>query len=142
MMDAELELIARDDAVHLLDDLFAGVAKNEFGIPYRDLGLPLRCALEVARRLGTKAKPLESHLRRELRSGHFVAAMALGSLGNLEIESVEDLALALGSDDFDLSCESAVALLKSGKADHPAVLAVQLNSASAARALARVKGVT
>src|SRR5436190_7659634 len=77
MMDGEKQLLALGDkAVPLLEAFLSGAAKNRFGVPYRTLGLPLRCALEVSRRLGPMAKPLERHLRDELKRGDPIAAMA------------------------------------------------------------------
>jgi hypothetical protein len=53
MIDAEQELLALGvDAVPILASVLSGQAKNEFGVPYRVLELPLRCALEAAIRLG------------------------------------------------------------------------------------------
>ncbi len=137
MMAAEQELLALgESAVPILETFFSGEAKNEFGIPFRQLGLPLRCALEVARRLGPIAKPLENHLRSELRAGHFVAAMALGSLGSLEESSVSELALSL-SGDLDMSTESAVALIKCRQVENPLVLAAASQSEKVSEVLKR-----
>ena len=141
MMDAEIALLRRGaDAIPLLETLFNGEAKNDFGVPYRSLGLPLRCALEVARRLGPVARPLEPYLRAELRQGHHVTAMALGSLGSLEEESIHELAAKL--DDaagiVDLPYESAKALLACGQASHTAVKKAANRSDKAANVLAKV----
>jgi hypothetical protein len=139
MMDAEQQLIDRGvDALPELESLFTGAAHNDFGIPYRQLGLPLRCALEVAIRLGPIAKPLEPYLRAELCSENFVAAQALGAIETLEQESVNCLATALDGGG-DLSMESAVALIKCHQADNRAVLMAIANSKSAADWLARAK---
>ena len=130
-MDAEQELLALGvDAVPVLASVLTGEAKNEYGVSYRALGLPLRCALEVARRLGVVARPLESLLRTELHAGNFVAAMALGELGSVDDRTIEELAAHLdyvtnctnGFDRVpDLTCEAAIALIKLGQETHPAV---------------------
>lgn len=139
MMDAEIELLERRaDAVAVLETLFNGRATNDFGVPYRQLGLPLRCALEVARRLGSVAKPLEPFLRKELNDGHFVAAMALGSLGSLEEESIHSLANGLCGG-LDMACESAVALIACGAENHPAVVSVLAHSEKAAQEFRRTE---
>ena len=149
MMDAEQELLALGvDAVPILASVLTGQAKNEFGISYRALGLPLRCALEVARRLGAVARPLESLLRVELHAGNFVAAMALGELGSVDDQTVEELAGHLdyvtnctnGFDRVpDLTCEAAVALIKLGQETHPAVTTALMLSDRAAADFARAK---
>jgi len=119
MMEAEQELLALgDQALPMLESLLTGDAKNRFGVPYRSLGLPLRCTLEVARRLGPVAKPLERYLRDELKRGDHVAAMALASLGKLEEASVVELAIVLKDRGWDLSLESALALVRCGAAQH------------------------
>jgi len=111
---------------------FGGDAANEFGTPYRTLGLPLRCALEVATRLGPIARPLEALLRIELQRGNFVAAQALGRLGEVGHSSIEELAAHLDcetnkldgfADAIDLAAECAVALVRLDQAQHPVVLA-------------------
>lgn len=139
MMDAEIELLRRRAAaIPILETLFNGQATNDLGIPYRQLGLPLRCALEVARRLGPVAKPLEALLRRELNDGHFVAAMALGSLGSLEEESIQGLANGLRGD-IDMAAESALALIACGADSHPAVLEALAQSERASRDFRRIE---
>jgi hypothetical protein len=149
MLDAEQEMLALGPgAIPILASLLTGEAANEFGVPYRKLGLPLRCTLEVAIRLGPVARPLESLLRAELHAGNFVAAMALGALGGVDDNSIEELAAHLDYDanrksEFDrapdLTCESAVALIKLGQEAHPAVTAALKRSARATTDFARTK---
>jgi len=138
MIAAEQELLANPEgAVCILESLFSGQAKNQFGVPYRELGLPLRCALEVVCRLGPIAKPLEGYLASELRDGNFVAAMALGSLGNVAESSVAALVASLAGNG-DLSYESAAALIRCGQAEHPLVVEVASTSKNAANVLHKV----
>jgi hypothetical protein len=138
MMEAEQQLLAMGEhALPVLESLLSGDAKNYFGVPYRTLGLPLRCAIEVARRLGPVAKPLERYFREELRRGDHVAAMALGSLGQLEEASIIELAAALIGR-LDLSMESAAALVQCGVTQHPAVLKALAGSSKARDSLTRV----
>ena len=138
MIEAEQRLLALgDQALPMLESLLAGDAKNRFGVPYRTLGLPLRCTLEVARRLGPIAKPLERYLRDELKSGDPVAAMALGSLGQLEEASVVELVAALQDESWDLSFEAAAALVRCGAAQHSAV-SKAMNESPKARDVTRV----
>lgn len=142
MMDAELELINMGlEAVPILSSVLSGEMTNEQGIPYRQLGLPLTCTLEVAIRLGPIARPLESLLRSELRCGRPRGATALGSLGAVDEESIIELATHLdwelnrqrGFVNFtDLSAESAAALVRLGASEHPSVREALQQSARAA----------
>ena len=143
MMTAEQELLALGvGAVPILASVLTGEAKNEFGVSYRTLALPLRCALEVACRLGEVARPLETLLRAELHDGNFVAAMALGELGSVDDRTINELAAHLdyatnckaGFDRaLDLTCEAAVALIKLGQETHPVVTtALNLSNGAAA----------
>lgn len=148
MMDAEQELIALGaDAVPVLEAVLTGALTNEFGVPYRRLGLPHRCALEVAIRLGPIARPLESLLRAELRDGYSVAAQALGRLGSVDDESIEELAAHLDYDinkskglveALDLTGECAAALFRLGHVEHPTVVAALQRSPRASADFARM----
>ena len=138
MIDAEKELIALgEEAIPILETLFNGSAKNQFGVPYRKLGLPMTCALETVCRIGQYSKPLESYLCEELKNGNHTAAMALSSLTSIEDESVIALAECLRSD-LNLASESAAALIKHNKSDHSAVLKELSESESSAHAFERV----
>lgn len=118
MMDAEAELLSRGaECVPVIAAILDGSATNQFGVPYGRLGLPRRCAQEMASRLGSVAKPLEYLLAQDVADGHFPAAMALGRLGSLEKSSVAALAANIGSDDWDLASESAIALVRCGHVD-------------------------
>jgi hypothetical protein len=137
MLEAEQELVSLGEAaVPILATLFSGEARNQFGVPYRKLGLPLRCAIETASRLGRIAKPLEPYLRDEVRKGDHSAAMALRSLGRIEQESVNALAASLLGD-FDLSHESAFTLVCCGEAENPEVRKIVESSQKAATLLSR-----
>ncbi|MDR3417731.1 MAG: hypothetical protein P4L83_16255 [Nevskia sp.] len=139
MVQAELELIAKgQDAVPILESLLSGEAKNDLGIPYRDLGLPLRCALEIISRLGPTARAVEPLVRQELRAGHFAAAQALSSFESVQEDSIIELAAHLGQGG-DIGWESAAAILQLGVESHPAVRAVIEGSRQAAKELSRVK---
>jgi hypothetical protein len=139
MLEAELQLVnGGADSLPALESLLKGEAKNRFGVPYAQLGLPLQCALEVARRLGSVAKPLEPYLREQLRRGQLTAAGALGSLGTLEQDSITQLAVSL-EDRSDLAMESAMALLTCGESSHPTVLEITTRSKAAAKVLERVR---
>lgn len=149
MMDAEQELLTLGaDAVPILASVLTGEAKNEFGVAYRALRLPLRCVLEVARRLGVVARPLEPLLRAELHDGNFVAAMALGVLGSVDGSTIEELAAHLDYStnrekgffpEYDLAAEAAVALIRLGQEAHPAVTTALTLSDCAAADFERVK---
>lgn len=139
MMDAEQDLLGQGPgAVAALAAFFNGEARNEWGIPYRQFGLPVRGALEVACRLGPLAKPLEAFLRAELDDGRLVAATALGGLGMLEDASVQSLARRL-RDGPDMACESAIALIRCGMQTHPLVANVLVNSYQATRQFRRTE---
>ncbi len=140
MMQAEQELLELGDAaIPVLRSLFSGEARNEFGVPYRNLGLPLRCGIEVASRLGAVAKPLESYLRDEAKGGNHVAAMALGSLGALELQTVEVLAQSLCGD-LDLASESARALILCREGDSSPVVQALTASKRAASMFSKISG--
>lgn len=135
MLEGELRLLSGGaDSLPALESLLKGEARNRFGVPYVQLGLPLQCALEVAGRLGPVAKPLEPLLREQLRHGNHTAAMALRSLGSLERDSIVQLAASLEGD-LLLATESAMALLANGETEHPAVLEVVARSKSAVQML-------
>jgi hypothetical protein len=137
MMQAEQELLELGEAaVPVLDSLFSGEARNEFGVQYRKLGLPLRCAIEVASRLGVAAKPLEPYLREEASRGVDAAARALGSLGTLEAETVEVLAQSLDGE-VELSYEAAWSLVRCGEANSASVIRTLEASERAAAVLAK-----
>ncbi|RDH41258.1 hypothetical protein [Zooshikella ganghwensis] len=139
MIEAEQELVSMgEQAVPILESFFNGNAKNKFGIPYRKLGLPMTCALETARRIGSLSKPLEIYFREELKSGNHTAAMALCSLKSIEEESTVALAESLSGDLF-LASESAVTLIKHSKVDHSAVLKKLTESEPAAKIFNRIK---
>ncbi len=138
MIDAEKELIALgEDAIPILETFFNGSAKNRFGVPFRQLGLPMTCALETVRRIGQYSKPLESHICEELKNGNHTAAMALCSLTSIEDESVIALAECLRGD-LNLASESAAALIKHNKSHHVAVLKELSESESSAHVFERV----
>jgi len=128
MVDGEKALLAMgENAVPLLQDLLDGTAKNEYGVAYRNLGLPVRCAVEVALRMGPAARPLEPLLVRELLVGSEAAARALGGLGSAEAETIEALAACLDPpdpkhSDVGLSFDAGVALIRLGASEHPSVL--------------------
>jgi hypothetical protein len=137
ILEAEKELVALgEDAIPLLELLFSGLAKNHFGVPYRQLGLPVDCGIHVALQLGSMAKPLERHLRLELRNGNPYAATALGGLGSLEQQSVTELASAL-TKDLNIATESAAALIRCGQITNAAVVKVVAISAMASAAIQR-----
>lgn len=118
---AASELATRgQDALPILEALFNGEARNEWGVPYLSLGTPVDCGLVAAARLGCVAKPLEGHLRAALQRGHQYAAAALGALGTLDDASVETLAVALGRSGAD-AVEAAQALLRCNAIEHVAV---------------------
>ena len=138
-MDAEQELLEMaGSAVPILESLLNSNAKNAEGVPYRQMGLPLRCALETARRLGPVAKPLEPLLACEVENGNFVAAMALGSLKILGPESIKSLANKLDGD-IELAYECAAALYLCGELDNEIVLQKLRSSESAVRTACKVR---
>ncbi|WP_312319878.1 hypothetical protein [Stenotrophomonas sp.] len=129
MIEAEIELLAMGEAsIPILETLFNGEACNDEGVPYRNFGLPLRCAMEVANRLGPIAKPLEHHLRAEVPIWGHPAAACLSGLGTLEEETTVVLANALRSSDVLLVSEAAYTLIRNGAGEHPAVAAALAES--------------
>ena len=122
MMAAEERFLsAGANAVPVLEAIFTGEARNEHGVSYRQLGLPLRCALEIACRLGPLAKPLEPYIRQEVVRGvYWTAASALRQMPPLEEESIIALAAALCGE-LDPAFEAARTIIQLGHAEHPAV---------------------
>ncbi len=125
-------------AVPLLHSFFTGKARTASGLPCRDLRQALICAVEVAARLGERAKPLESHLR-ELAGRHSdVAIRALGRLGSLEEASVAvltDIVTGDSGGDLLMAYEAAASLLRCGLRDHPLVVQACAESSQAAGAM-------
>jgi hypothetical protein len=116
------EIASRGEAaLPLLQALFDGTATNRYGIAYRLLGPPLDCAIHAAGELGPLSRPLEPFLRDAVRNGNAYAPAALGALGALESETVGVLARALASNDANLGCEAAAALIRCGFGEHPEV---------------------
>lgn len=141
MMAAEQRFLdAGMDAVPVLETIFTGEARNEFGISFRQLGLPLQGALEIACRLGPVAKPLEPYLRQEVRHGIYWAAVsALGQIPPLEEESIRALADALNAE-FNFASTAAKTLIQLAYTEHPAVLHQVSTSPSAAKVWETVLG--
>ncbi len=136
---ATVELAAQGSAaLPILEALFSGEAKNQWGISYESLGTPLDCGLIVAARLGEVAKPIELYLVAALKCGHVYAAAALGALGDLDDISIGELAMALDDGSVILSFEAADALVRCGAAEHPDVTAITRLSQRAATAMERV----
>ncbi len=67
-------------AIEPLRCILSGDAKNEFGISYRRLGMPVDCALVTIKLLGPVARPLEPLIRSELAAGHAYAEDALRAI--------------------------------------------------------------
>jgi len=126
------------DALPVLESLFDGTAKNQWGIPYRQLGTPVDCALVAATRLGPTAIPLEPYLRAEVLRGHSYAVEALVALGSLQDESIVALSSQLEADNL-LAYEAASALVRAGHADHPSVKEIEARSTRAAAAVQRAR---
>lgn len=122
----------------LLRSLFDGTATNKSGIPYRQLGIPIDCALVAVAYLGPIAKPLEPYLREEVRSGHPYASSALAVLGILQDESVAALASQLDAEHL-LAAEAANALVCTGNNQHIAVKAAMMRSTRAKDAIQRAE---
>lgn len=120
MVEAQQEIVALGDAaIPRLRTLFDGSSRNEWGVSYRELGLPLRCGLEIVIRLGSRAKPLESCINAELPESE-VAARALRALGTLAPSSVEALVVALEGN-ANVASEAALALVACGQDRSPPV---------------------
>lgn len=68
-------------ALPVLRAIFSGEARNDDGIPYRQLGMPVECSLVAIKLLGATARPLEPFVRAELASGHAYAEDALRAIG-------------------------------------------------------------
>ena len=62
------------EAIPILEDFFIGKAKNQYGIPYLDLGQPLYCSLVVCGMLGRKAVTLLKYIEQHLHLEYAVEA--------------------------------------------------------------------
>lgn len=139
MMQAEYDLLDLGAAaVPILASLFSGEARDETGSPFRHHGLALRCAIEVAVRLGPAAKPLESYLRAEVERGHDAAPRALRACQPLEPATVAVLAQSL-SGDYELALESAVTLFACGEGRSAPVIQAIASSPEAASVISRAR---
>lgn len=70
------------NAVPVLRSIFDGTAKNQFGVSYCKLGIPIDCALVIVSLLGQVAAPLEEFVRQQLTADHPYAENALLALRN------------------------------------------------------------
>lgn len=132
---ATAELASRGiAAIPILASLFDGKARNSFGVPYIKLGIPIDCALVVAGKLGSLAKPLEGYLRDAVASGHPYAPQALGAIGSLEEASIMALADQLGCNSI-ASAEAAYVLVRYGFQNHDSVLKAIQSSENAAKSI-------
>ncbi|MDO3530076.1 hypothetical protein ACNRBH_06500 [Ralstonia pseudosolanacearum] len=135
MMAGEREVLSRGDAaIPILRCLLDGSAKNAYGIPYRNLGLPLRCALEVALGLGERASELEALIVPELKRGDVTAARVLAKFGHVGESTIVCLAEALTSSDYELRYEAANALIQLQAKNHP-VVTLALEQSAVAQAI-------
>jgi hypothetical protein len=128
-----------EEAIPVLEAIFSGEAKNEHGVPYRQLGQCLGCAFVTAGLMGPTAKMLEPCLQAGIRDRHLYAVEAGRSLGSLTDETIRELAGCL-TDDGSIAFEAAFALQACGHASHPEVLAAARKDLRARRVLERVAG--
>ncbi len=135
-------------AIPAIASVLDGSARNQFGISLRAVSAEAaRCALVSARYLGLVAAPLEPLLRAELSSElaslRTEAAAALAGLESVSEETLVALAELLDSAE-DAALEAAVAIVRLGLREHPAVLAAGDASPRARRHLAlareRIRG--
>ncbi|HVH36302.1 MAG TPA: hypothetical protein VM847_19550 [Tahibacter sp.] len=74
-------------ALPVLQSILSGEARNEFGIAYRRLGMPVDCALVTIQLLRTTARPLEDLVRAEVAAGHRYAEDALRAIMAADLPS-------------------------------------------------------
>ena len=86
-------------ALPILELLFTGKAKNNFGVPYNEL-IALDCGYITCKLLGVLAKPLENYIRVGIQKNHPYAIEAAGKLMNLEEKTIIALAEALNRNPF------------------------------------------
>lgn len=123
------------DAVPILEALFDGSAKNEWGHSYRNIGA-LGSGYVTAKLLGEVAKPLERYLREGVDKDHSYAIEALGRIGSLEDTTKISLANSLVRDSFK---GAAYPLIKYNKHCDEDVLNIINNSDEAMYTLERTK---
>lgn len=68
-------------AVPLLRAILDGSAVNQYGVPYRRLGMPVDCALVTVKMLGPTAGSLRELVQAEVGASHPYAEAALRALG-------------------------------------------------------------
>jgi len=83
-----------EDAVPILDALFSGEAKNQFGSSYKNIGA-LHCGFVTVKKLGILAKPLEKFIREGIKNDNLYAIEAAGAMVELELETEKALARAV-----------------------------------------------
>lgn len=128
------------DALPQLRALFAGEAKNSFGVPYNTLGQPVYCGLVAVSLLGPTARPLEPLVVETLASGFGGYALrALRALGTLQEQSIAAVAEYLSSSSVEESTEAAATLVSCGGLSHPSVVRQAQHSVSVASLLQHAK---
>ena len=81
-------------AIPVLETLFNGSAKNQYGISYREIGA-LDCGYVTAKILGKLAKSLEKYIREGIDSDNAYAIEAAGFLADLEYATAVSLTKAV-----------------------------------------------
>lgn len=114
-------------AVPILAAICSGDAKNEFGVPYRNLGQPLLCSFVTIGMLGPKARELEPFFLGGIRDRHAYAVEAIPRLGPLSDQAIRDLAGCIGAGSL-VSWEAAETLRDCGQLDTPIVAEVVASS--------------
>ncbi len=107
-------------ALPILESLFSGSAKNQFGVSYSQIGT-IDCGLLVIGMLGAKAKPFERYVREWVEKGSPYAIQAMGKIGDIEEPSVMALARALLDQPHS---DASFVLVKRGEHNNPKVLAM------------------
>ncbi|WP_038292455.1 hypothetical protein [Zooshikella ganghwensis] len=124
----------KEEAVPILESLFNGAAKNEFGKSYRDIGA-IGCGFVTVKLLGSVAKPLEEYVLEGIEIDNPYAIEAAGYLGGIEPETAYALARALVRHP---ASEAGASLIKSDYAKNEKVLNILELDSVAHKSLLRI----
>jgi hypothetical protein len=122
-------------ALPILESLFNGSAKNEFGVPYNKIGAT-SCGYVTIKLLGAIAKPLEVYVRGGIEKDDSNAIEAAGYLCEIGKETAIALAKALVRNP---ASEAGASLVRCNKSDNPEVTKIISSDTTASKSFAKTK---
>lgn len=124
-----------EHAIPVLESLFDGTAKNEFGIPYRKIGA-LSFGFIVVGILGPLANSLEVYIREGIEEDDFYAIESAGALSEIEQETAYALARALIRNP---ASEASASLIRRGYSEDVKVVEIISGSSAARKSFEKAK---